>query len=197
VPFWLGVPLVSHIITLAAALQSFLIPPPSPIAFMIICVSQHEAPLRPPPRLRSPRPRAAASDRVLPLLVHTKLHLSPMPMPMPPLLLVFVYPVSSPFLGWNCVPLLRHALFQQSTNSHPAPLAGRLTSPFAWATPGWGMLPCLALKCSRITSRQRGQYLEALVSMTYLDTRGETDYPCFADLPSLAHKLPSSAMRDE
>jgi hypothetical protein len=170
--------------------KGFLIPPL--IAFMIICVSRHEAPLRPrpPPHLRSPRPRAAASDRVLPLLVHTKLHLSLM---LP--LLIFVYPVSSPFLGWYGVALLRRAVFQQSTNSHPAPLAGRLTSPFAWATPVWDMLPCLALKCSRITSRQHRQYLEALISTTYLDTRGEITHALPTSL--FAHKLSSSGMRGE
>jgi hypothetical protein len=104
---------------------------------MIICVSRHEDPLRSLARLRSPRPRAAASDRVLPLLVHTKLHL----LLMLPLLIVFlVYPVSYPLLGWYRGPLLRYMpFFQQSTNSHPALLAGRLTSPFTWATPVWDM----------------------------------------------------------
>ena len=128
---------------------SFLIPPLT--ASMIICVSRHEAPPRPLLRLRSPRPRAAASDRVLPLLFHTKLHSSPML----PLFIVFLlYPVSSIFLGWYRVTLLRHiALFQQGMDSRPATLAGRLTSLFAWTTPVWDMSPCLALKCSRITSR--------------------------------------------
>lgn len=39
--------------------------------------------------------------------------------------------------------------------------------------PVWDMSLCLASKCSQITSRQHGRYLEALISMTYLDTRGE------------------------
>jgi hypothetical protein len=146
---------------------------------MIICVSRHEA----PPRLRSPRPRAAVSDRVPPLLVHTKLHSSRML----PLFIVFlVYPVSSPFLGWYSILLLRHiALFQQSMDSRPATLAGRLTSPFAWTTPVWDMSPCLALKCSQITSRHHRRYLEAFIFMTYLDMRREI-YRCFAD-PSFSH----------
>jgi hypothetical protein len=72
---------------------------------MIICVSRHEAPLRPPPRLRSPRPHAAASDRVPPLLIYTKLHL---PLMLPLLIVVLVYPVSFTFSGWYRVPLLRH-----------------------------------------------------------------------------------------
>jgi hypothetical protein len=61
--------------------------------------------------------------------------------------------------------------FQQSTDSHPAALAGRLTSPFAWAAPAWGMSPCLALKCLRITSGQHTQYPDALISVSYIDTR--------------------------
>jgi hypothetical protein len=149
--------------------KGFLIPPL--IVPMILCVSRHEAPPRPPPSLRSPRPRAAASDRVLPLLFHTKLHSSPM---LPRFIVSLVYPVSSLFLGCYRVTLLRHiALFQQGMDSRLATLVGRLTSPFAWTTPVWDMSPCLALKCSRITSRQHSQYPEALISMTYLDTRGE------------------------
>jgi hypothetical protein len=89
-----------------------------------------------------------------------------------------------------------HVLSQQSTNSHLAPLVGRLTSPFAWAMLVWDMSPCLALKCSQTTSRQHRQYLEALISMT-LSRHARRDYPCFADLPSLAHKLSSSGMGDE
>lgn len=150
---------------------------------MIICVSRHEAPLRPPPRLRSPRPRAAASDRVLPLPFHTKLHL---PLMLPLLLDLIVYRVSSPFLSLYRVPLLRDFLFQQSTDLHLAPLAARLTSPFAWVTPIWDMSPCLASKFSRITSRHRGA-VSRRPHTHVLSRHARRDYPCFAYLTSLAH----------
>lgn len=56
---------------------------------MIICVSRHEAPPRLPTRLRSLRPHAAASDRVLSLTARTKLPLS---LRLPPLIFL-VLPV--------------------------------------------------------------------------------------------------------
>lgn len=135
---------------------------------MIICVSRQEVPLRPPQRLRSPRPRAAVSDRVLPHPFHTKLHLSLM---LRLLLGLIVYPVSSLFLGLYRVPLLKDVLSNRARIHTPRHWRDDLL-PHSLGQHPFGI-------CHHVWRRSVhgsladsiGQYSEALIPMSYLDTR--------------------------
>ena len=126
---------------------------------MIIRVLLRVAPRRARTRLRSPRPRAAASDRAPSLPSRTKLHLSltpPLSLTLP--LAFLMRPVSSLFLCSFARPVAetRCPLFPfliKATNLLPVLLAGRPTSLFAWAMPIWDMSPRLALKCSWVIKR--------------------------------------------
>lgn len=143
----------------------FLIP--RLIAFMIICVSRHEAPPRLPTRLRSLRPRAAASGRVLFLPDRTNLPLS---LRLPP----FVLPVSSLLCQARvpCLVTCSFLFFGKIIRSLPATLAGLPISPFDWAAPVWDMSPLPALKCSRTTRRRHQPSLKSPISTSHLRTRG-------------------------
>ena len=106
-------------------------------------------------RLRSPRPRAAASDRAPSLPSRTKL---PLFLTLTLLLAFLMRPVSSLFLCSFARPVAetRCPLFpflMKATNLLPVLLAGRPTSLFAWAMPIWDMSPRLALKCSWVIKR--------------------------------------------
>jgi hypothetical protein len=122
---------------------------------MIIRVLLRVAPRRARTRLRSHRPRAAASDRAPSLPSRTKLQLS---LTLTLLLAFLMRPVSSLFLCSFARPVAetRCPLFpflMKATNLLPVLLAGRPTSLFAWAMPIWDMLPRLALKCSWVIKR--------------------------------------------
>lgn len=162
VPLRHGVPLVSlcSVPTSATQLRRQFIDLPTLFlflavaAFMTIRVFRHRVVLRSRLRLPPhPSPRLAASAPVPfpPARTTTRARrLTKLDSPLP-LLAFRVCFVSSCFLGLFAVLTWILFLSQKTMTLLPATLVGRLTFPFAWATPVWDTSLLLALKCSRIS----------------------------------------------